>query len=207
MDCHRGCIFALRPPTIDQERRLSLNIVERDLLMGNRVQLDTTHGYLPGRNTYVYIGQWYLPLGDDDQGRHRLRPTLGKTPTRGAFSTATATTTSRTLVAGHQNSRDHAHSNEAREVVRAVPQSLQSQPAQQLQALISSLEQIELRLQRTEEQSDIRDAEHKKAIEDMDARQAQKIKDSETRLTLQMQNSIASSLQEQASNAAKQARI
>ena len=41
----------------------------------------------------------------------------------------------------------------------------------------------------------------------MDARQAQKIKDSETRLTLQMQNSIASSLQEQASNAAKQARI
>ena len=37
----------------DQERRQSLNIVERDLLMDNRVQLDTIRGDLPGRSAYV----------------------------------------------------------------------------------------------------------------------------------------------------------
>ena len=35
----------------DQERRLSLNNVDRDLLMDNRVQLDTTHKDLPGWNS------------------------------------------------------------------------------------------------------------------------------------------------------------
>ena len=62
----------------DQERRQSLNIVERDLLMDNRVWLDTIRGDLPGRSAYVCTGQWYPPLGDQDLGRHRPRPALGR---------------------------------------------------------------------------------------------------------------------------------
>ena len=115
--------------------------------------------------------------------------------------------TSRSLVIGNLQARERQHSNDSREVVRAASHSLQNPPGQNLQALITSLEQIELRLQRTEEQSDIRDAETKKAIEDIDARQTKKLQDSEARLTQQMQHSIASTLQEQANNAAKQTRI
>ena len=92
-------------------------------------------------------------------------------------------------------------------MVRAALIPLQSLSSKNFQALITSLEQIKLPLQRTEEQSDISDAENKKAFEDIDARLPQKIHELKTRLTQQVQHSIASKLQEQASNAAKQARI
>ena len=94
-----------------------------------------------------------------------------------------------------------------RKVVRAASHSLQNQPGQNFQALITSLEQIELHLQRTEEQSDIRNAETKNALKDIDERQTQMLQDSEARITHKMQHIIAITLQEQTSNAAKQARI
>ena len=129
--------------------------------MGNRVQLDTIRCDLPGRRAYVCIGQWYPPLGEQEQGRHRHRSILGRQPTRGAFSPTTNASTSRSLVPNNPKDRDRTHGNDSREVVRTTSQSIQSPPGQNLQALITSLEQIELRLQRTEEQSDIRDADTK----------------------------------------------
>ena len=92
-------------------------------------------------------------------------------------------------------------------MVRTTSQSFQSPPGQNLQALITSLKQIELRLQRTKEQADIRDAETKRAVAESDARTAKTFQEPEARLTLQMQHSIATTLQEQDNNAAKHARI
>ena len=132
----------------EQEHRISLNIVERDLLTGNRVQLDTIRGDLPGRSTYVCIGQWYPTLSNQDLGRHRLRPVHGRQPIRGTFRATTSETASRSIDAGNPQARERFYNNDSCEVVRAAPQSLQEQPGQNLQALILSLEQIELRLQR-----------------------------------------------------------